>query len=537
MKRNFFFSNIASVFLSIVILGSISITTFPPRVEAQFAGPAQPVVILETSPADLDVIQNTITAFAAPTTALASTNTALFSGITSITSLEQLAKNTALDPIAWAVSKAVLQSVVNSTVNWINHGFNGAPGFVTNLPGTLQAVGDTAANSFISQLATNGSINSPFQTQVANAVSTNYLQSTGSGGFFAQNAFTLNQASPNPTAFLGGNFSQGGWNAWMSAITSPQNNPYGAYQLASAGVSQQVASAQSTQKTELNYGQGFLSSRGNCPTTTTGKSTTGAGGATSLSANSTCQSMPIQTPGSIISGQLNKALGTGNDTLVSAHEVDELVSALLGQLTKAVIGPGGGLSGLSQSSPSTGNTTYFAQTDPTQSAINTTLSSNFTTTIAGQLAGVQAFQADWNTINGAAQSALSALSSPGTCYPNPQNAITTVVQPVISQAATSLSQAASSITALQKVQAELPDPNSTADQTVALNQASSDYTAASAVVPSPAQLQSAQTNSVPDATTTPPSLLTQMNDIIASSSCETIPQIVIPSGVTSGIQQ
>jgi hypothetical protein len=511
MKRSVFFVRAISILLGIIILGPFSIVVVPEKAHAQL-----PVTVTSSVTGALNLIKNTLTA-------IATGSIAASSGLTAVTSVNTLAKDTILDPIAWAVSKAILQSVVNSTVNWINHGFNGAPGFATNLNSTLQAVGDTAANNFISQLATNGSIKSPFQTQIANAVSTNYLQSTGKNGFFAQNAFTLNQASPNPTAFLAGNFSQGGWNAWMSAITNPQNNPYGAYALASAGVSQQVAGAQNTQKTELNWGQGFLSSRGNCPTTTTGGSSTGSSGATSLSQNSTCQSTSIQTPGSIISGQLNKALGSGVDTLVTAHQFDEIVGALLGQLTNAVIGSGGsggGLAGLSQPSSATGGTTYFAQTDSSQAAINATLSTNFAATISGQLTAIQQFQTEWNAINSAAQTALSDLSSPGTCYPSPQNAITTIVQPVINQAATSLSQAASSITALQKIQAELPSASSTADQTAALTQASTDYSSISGTLPTPQQLQNAQTQSVFDATSTSPSLITQMNTVIAESSCQ-----------------
>ncbi len=107
-------------------------------------------------------------------------------GTTAITSQFQLLKGTSLDPIAWAVSKAVLQSVVNSTVKWINSGFNGSPAFATNLSKTLQAVGDTQANLFIQQLTSNSAIKSPFQSQVASAVSSNYLQSTAANGFLVR---------------------------------------------------------------------------------------------------------------------------------------------------------------------------------------------------------------------------------------------------------------------------------------------------------------------------------------------------------------
>ena len=376
-----------------------------------------------------------------------------------------------LNPIAWALAKSVLQSVVKSTVSSVNKGPNGTPQFTTNLSATLQAVSDTQANSFISQLATNGAINSPYQTAVASAVGNNYLKSSGSNGFFNSNPFTLNQVSQNPTAFYSGAITQnGGLNAWESAWSNPANNPFGATELATNALGTQVTAAKQNQQAELNFGQGFASSRGKCTTTTTGgttqKTTTGSTGSpvasllTSLSPNSTCQSSPIQTPGSTIKASLDKALGSGVDTLVSAHTFDEIVTSILGQLiNQAVSGPGG-LAGTTQpsgaSAGTTGTTptagsTYFDQTDPNQTTINSNLNTTFSNTIASQISSLQQFQTQWTTINGAAIAAKNALST-STCYPNVSTTISGTVQPVINEAATSLAQAAAGITALQNIQ-------------------------------------------------------------------------------------
>jgi hypothetical protein len=266
LSFNSFGQRISVIAVLLITFCSFGTMSMPKEARAQ-----TPVTVVATSPTDANFIKGTVTA--AETTATAGS-----AGTTAITSQFQLLKGTSLDPIAWAVAKAALQSVVNSTVKWINSGFNGSPAFVTNLANSLQTVGDAQANSFIQQLSSNGAVKSPFQSQVASAVGTNYLQSTGSNGFFNQNPYTLNQTTQNDAAFLQGNFSQGGLDALFSAVL-PQNNPYGATLLATQALNSQVAGAKNIQNTEYIAGSGFNSYRGNCQTTTTGQ--TMAGTATS----------------------------------------------------------------------------------------------------------------------------------------------------------------------------------------------------------------------------------------------------------------
>ena len=528
--------------------------------------------------------------------------------ITSLATGDSKIKQYVLDPLAYSVAHAVLQSVVNSTVRWINSGFNGAPAFATNLNQTLLQVGDAAANTFIRQLTSNSAIRSPFQTQIANAVGTNYFQSTSANGFFTQNPFTLGNVSSNPAAFLGGNFSQGGLDAWFSTNDNPANNPYGAYQLATNAVNGQVASAQNLQQSEFLANSGFLSDRGNCQTSTTGQSMTGtaaspaaiaavgstgggtsgggiatnatpassagtcldntspnpqtglcddgglpigasvasltSGGTTSLSGSSGCQSQNIITPGSVIANSLYKSLGSGVDSLVSAQQFGEVVNALLGQLVNHVLGPGG-LFGLSQPSASTGGVTYFNQTTPPTSStsgggtISPSITTSFTGIVAGQVTALQTFQTEENTIAAAAQSAKAALQS-SACTPNAQAIVTSTIQPVIDQTTTALSAAKASITALNTIQGELPAATATGDSTAQVSQASDDYscflstgtitvndvcpTTSSTGQVTDAEITQATTQSIDSGTATPPSTLTQMNQIAqAAQTCSTAP--------------
>ena len=447
-----------------------------------------------------------------------------------------------LNPIAWTIAKSVLQSVVKSSVSSVNKGPNGSPQFVTNLGTQLQTVSDTAANSFISQLATNGSIQSPFQTSVAAAVGNSYFQGTGSGGFFTQNPYTLNQVSQNPAGFYSGNIAQnGGLTAWNSAWGTPANNAFGAQMLATNALGQQTSIATQNQQAELSFGQGFSSSRGKCTTTTTGSSANSIPGLlTSLSPNSTCQSSPIQTPGSTIKAALDKSLGSGIDTLVSAHTFDEIISSILGQLIGQVIGGSGGLSGTTQpSGASTGTTgsgtpagsTYFDQTDPSQAAISSSLGSSFASTIATQITNIQQFQAQWTKINGAALAAQNALSVT-TCYPNAAATLSGTVQPILTQATNSISQANAATTQLTAIQTELTSASTdSTTQVTTIQDATSKYTAlvspqapAVSILPSPSDLAFALAQSTDTGTSTPPSLYSEMNQITqAAQTCGTIP--------------
>ena len=490
----------AVILLGLLILCPIGIASYPQRADAT----GQPVFDIA------NFVKNTITS--------------VQTHLVAVTSVHTLLKDTALDPLAWVVSKAALQSVVKSMVNWAGHGFNGSPSFVTDLNKQMQSVGDTAANGFLSQLATNGSLKSPWQTSVASFTKTNYGQSTASNGFFAQNAFTLGKVSPNPTtAMNGGMFTQqgGGLNTWLSAWSNPQNNPFGASILAANGLNSQVGSAQDTQKTELSWGQGFLSSRGSCPTTTTGGTTsaTASSSTVSLSGLSSCLSKPIQTLGSTAKAAFDKSVGSGIDTLVSAHTFDEIITSLLGQLVNQVVTSG--LTGLSQPSSSTGGTTYFNQTDPTQVALSNNLSTTFSTTIAGQITQLQKFQTEWTLIQTAAQNAQTALQH-STC-PNIQTTITNQIQPTLNQAATSLAEASTSLAAIQAIQAKIPSPNSTTDQTAAVATISTQYNNLLQTDPLLADtnaMQNAETQTIDTSAdpSQPQSLLSQMNLIAQTAS-------------------
>lgn len=447
-----------------------------------------------------------------------------------------------LNPLFYLASQAVLQSIVKSTVNWINSGFQGSPAFVTNLDATLQSVGDTYATGFINQLASNAAIQSPFQDILSQAVRANYFISTARDGFFLQNPYTLNQVSSNDAAFLRGDFTKGGWDAWIAAIRTPSNNPFGAQLLQEGALGSIVNNAIQNKKIELGWGNGFLGFRGssNCSQSAVvegntsssetlqgpialggGRSTvtgTVTGASPSVSLNNTDCSLfnGIKTPGTFIMSALDKTGLVGIDSLVNAKEFDEIVNALLSQLLNQVLSGGGGLTGVSQ--PNASGRSFLDQTSSSPGAsAGLTVADTLRQLIDSQATQITQYQGNWQTILTAANNAKSALST-SSCVPNAQDLITTTVQPVITQATTAISNASASLAKIQTIIGEIPTINtSTAQVTAASAQANTDYQnlLASPSTPSASDVTYAQQQ----AQATNGTLYTQMTQLAAQARC------------------
>jgi hypothetical protein len=100
-----------------------------------------------------------------------------------------------------------------------------------------------------------------------------------------------------------------------------ENTAIGARLTIESELIQLISKREGDEKRVLDFGQGFLSIR-ECDNETTPP---------------TCN---ISTPGTVIANQLNKALGVGQDVLVEADEIDELITALLSQLLNRVFSAG-----------------------------------------------------------------------------------------------------------------------------------------------------------------------------------------------------
>lgn len=451
--------------------------------------------------------------------ALVTQNLTLVESITSaVQNSAQVTKDYVLDTLAWQVANLAIQSMTKSLVNWINSGFNGSPAFVTDLKANLRGVEDAVARRFFTELSVevSGMARSPFQDRVLDAVRLGYYLRTSPESFYTRNPYTLNQVSPNDRAFLAGDFSQGGWNAWFATVMNPQNNPYGAEILANEALSSAVASASGERLQELSWNRGFLSWRGDCTQfAPNGRDAVEMAEATAdLMAEDKCLNYSIKTPGSVIMEQLNTQLGSGVNRLVSADEFNEVIGALLNQLVLQVVGggDGGGLAGVSQPSSGGGSSYLDRATAPSQSGNTTSgIQGTFSSTVVSQRQTMETYRANWERIRVAADEAQRECS-------DGEGEIAAVQ----ARANVALGKANVAIAALDSIQARSVAANQQGgNQTSALVSVTNDYTQllASPTLPTAQEISEAQIQSQDTGDASPPSLYTRMRELSDSRTC------------------
>ncbi|HEX8591210.1 MAG TPA: hypothetical protein VF696_00445, partial [Candidatus Paceibacterota bacterium] len=269
-----------------------------------------------------------------------------------------------LNGLAWTVAKTAIQSLTQSMVNWINSGFQGSPAFVTDLKENLGNLADAVAEDFITTLDTvvydntGFSVRSPFQDQIAAALREEFYRTSSSYGFDARNPYTLGSNCANPTGHSSGDFSCG-YDGWFSMSQNPANNPIGRYMIARNELHRRIDSEAQRRISELTWGRGFLSWRGNCGP----NSKQAAQGTVPLSQNDTSTKCRIRTPGAIIEESLGITVNSPLRQLEIADSINEIVGALAGQLVTQVLG-GAGLSGVSQPASGGGRSFLDRASDP-----------------------------------------------------------------------------------------------------------------------------------------------------------------------------
>ncbi len=288
--------------------------------------------------------------------AVADTVDATTNTITTTLQGSQFAKEFVGDAVANLIAKQILRALTAQTVNWINTGFKGNPAFVTDPSKFFLNIGDNIASVYLSSPALN-QLCSPFKAQVRLQLVKNYLAETSPQNF----SCTLGKLEQNYEAFTR-DFAQGGWDSWFSVTQVNQNNPYGSYLDTKNQLSIQIGNAQNKYQKQLDWGKGFLSYQKCADGTTFGELTKKDAEDTGINelydktdqSNNDCAESDKETvtPGSVIDDQLSKALGSSWAELEASDEINEVVGALMTQMTQKVVGGiTSGLRGLSQKGP------------------------------------------------------------------------------------------------------------------------------------------------------------------------------------------
>ena len=248
------------------------------------------------------------------------------------TNLMRTLKETSLDAIAYQVAKTFISQMLQSTIIWINSGFKGSPAFIQDLERFLLDTADIAAGEYIKGLGELGSIICrPFRIDIQLALALKY-QKAREGKEVDE--CTLSGIVDNIERFIDGSVAREDfWEQWIEVTSKPRTyTPYGQMLEAEAQMGVYINGKKVIASKELDWGSGFLSSK-------VCESVAGPNGPE--------QKCVISTPGQTISASLNKALGTGWDQLIAADEINEVVSALVGQIANQALTGAAGLLGLS----------------------------------------------------------------------------------------------------------------------------------------------------------------------------------------------
>lgn len=283
-------------------------------------------------------------------------------------------KTFSLDKIATAIAKQILQQLTLSIVNWINSGFQGGPDFVTNPSQYFQNIGDRIAGKFLQADGDLKFLCSPFNIDVRLALAIKMK-----GGNQNPYACTLSGAIKNATAagknasingFIQGDFSQGGWPAFMALTTEPQNNAGGAFLQAEDQLTTMINTKVNQKTNELTQGSGFLSSEKCDYVSTTG----GPNGVStqitkaeydsaisdpSLSfGKASKENCVTTTPGSIAADLIQNSLHVPSDELLLANDINAVINAAFSQLAFQVLKLG--LTAINGNSGSGAGSNYLA---------------------------------------------------------------------------------------------------------------------------------------------------------------------------------
>lgn len=250
----------------------------------------------------------------------------------------QNTKDCVLDGMVVAIRQGIISATTQSIVNWINSGFEGGPSFVTNLNRFLGEIADQTSLDFIRGTEL-GFLCSPFSIDVRIALATQRQP------FYQRVECSLGEVVGNTEKFFQGEFSQGGWQGWFRAATNFQNNPYGAYYIASKELEARIVSNQGEELSLLQYGEGFRSPR-ECVEYKVDPETGEQG---------ECLEYEITTPGAVVNETLSTQLTSGIRQLELADEIDEIINALMAQLAQQVVTGVRGLRGLSERSGGQGS--------------------------------------------------------------------------------------------------------------------------------------------------------------------------------------
>ncbi len=251
---------------------------------------------------------------------------------------------TCLKSIGKLVIKMLLQKVTQSTVAWINSGFEGSPAFIQDAPAFWKDVAREEILGFSAEI--NNPVNFPFGQAFIQS------QVDAFNNHFADNArYSLNELMDNSDTTINGpfsanifmeDFSHGGWDAWNYMTQVPANNPLGFNVLASTELSARLEGTGVNRATEirssLQEAGGFLGQERCADPEGVTRTQHKAGLAERASSaygpyqNQICNKWEYVTPGQMVAESATKLVHYPDNQYLKADDLNDAIGAILDAL-------------------------------------------------------------------------------------------------------------------------------------------------------------------------------------------------------------
>lgn len=209
--------------------------------------------------------------------------------------------------IGYCLANTIIIYVADSTIEWIQSGFEGKPIFADDPTKLFQDIADYEMSDFLGTLG-DGFLCKPFEPFVTLSLVDSYTSSYSDSG-----KCTLDSAQGNVEGFFSGDSFD--YNTFFAVTQNPANNPSGAFLLANDAAQNKISVSVGTVKADLELGSNFFSWRV--------KDGPNAG--------------KIMTPGKLVNETVAKRFNLDSDRLVLAEKFDQVVSSLVNQLLKTAV--------------------------------------------------------------------------------------------------------------------------------------------------------------------------------------------------------
>ncbi len=173
--------------------------------------------------------------------------------------------NISLDSIMFCVINEIMTYITNSTIEWINSGFNGSPVFVENPRAYFENIANKETSNFVRELqgaqsqVTNGirnaatSIAAPLRDQTIQTV----INSSNLSFADIIKPTMSQELTQNYQSFVNGDQWLG--MGYLSQLSEDQNNYYGVQTLTLQENARRIAVEQQNQQLQLQYNNGYKS--------------------------------------------------------------------------------------------------------------------------------------------------------------------------------------------------------------------------------------------------------------------------------------